>query len=148
MCLYITAFLFGPDCTSNYVEIFDVQSGENAQEAWRARYCGNVSCYTSLLSIYLYIQIHSDWFDINPGFFFLCFFLFWFNVHCDYKISFSSFFKSLLHSWIITFQTLYYTKNFFLILNLKKRLTISFKKLISPLRLASNMNQFEENQFD
>jgi len=41
IAIEFTSFLFGPDCTSNYVEIFDVQSGENAQEAWRARYCGN-----------------------------------------------------------------------------------------------------------
>lgn len=42
-----SVFQFGPadDCTNNYVELSDIQqnAGGAIGEAWRARYCGNVS---------------------------------------------------------------------------------------------------------
>lgn len=43
-CFKYKAFQFGPadDCANNYMEILDVQQNGGG-EAWRARYCGNVS---------------------------------------------------------------------------------------------------------
>ena len=42
--LCVAEYHFGPDCQTDYVEIFDVQpEGGNAPAAWRGRYCGVVS---------------------------------------------------------------------------------------------------------
>ena len=117
--LCVAEYHFGPDCQTDYVEIFDVQpEGGNAPAAWRGRYCGVVSWSTllpppfrhSASSTFLFCRfdVHEE---LNRS-------------HFDFSFSssFSLSLRSFLYYLSWPFFSLTYRKRHFILLNIHSRI--------------------------